>query len=389
MSVRPVISLDFIKSDSCLCRNDEQLKFMASHLNLYHLDHFKMRHGGELNQAILAYETWGELNANKDNAVLILTGLSVDSHAASHGEGDTDGWWEYMLGPGKAIDTNKWFVICASSLGSCKGSTGPCSNNSATRQPYKFTFPDLTLEDIANSSFEMVQSLDIEKLACVIGPSMGGMTALALILQHPHASHHMINIAAGCYSEPFSTAIRSLQREAILKDVNFNNGNYSSDQWPRQGMKQARKLGMLSYRSAQEWKERFPRSLRQRPHQPFGIEFPVEGYLEHHAEKFVHQFDPISYIYLSRAMDWFDAFDYNKSDLHNPFTEVKLDTALIVGAQSDLLFPQSQQGEIAALLNDIGCQAEINITDSIQGHDSFLVDQDNYSAIINKYLNNI
>ena len=240
---------------------------MPNHLKQYKLNQFKMRHGGELNNAILAYETWGQLNDKKDNAILILTGLSADSHAASHRNSDeksrdTEGWWEYMLGPNKAIDTEKWFVICASSLGSCKGTTGPCSPNPVTKAAYKFTFPDLTLEDIANSSFEMVQSLGIEKLKCVIGPSMGGMTALSLLLQHPDASHHMINIASGCYSRPFSTAIRSLQREAILKDVNFNDGNYSSNEWPTQGMKQARKLGMLSYRSAEEWNERFPRSLR-------------------------------------------------------------------------------------------------------------------------------
>ena len=362
---------------------------MASHLNLYPLNQFKMRHGCELNGAIIAYETWGELNENKDNAILILTGLSADSHAASHGKGETAGWWEYMLGAGKPIDTNKWFVICASSLGSCKGSTGPCSPNPETEQPYKFTYPDLTLEDIANSSFEIVQSLGIERLACVVGPSMGGMSALALILQHPNAAKHMINIAAGCHSEPFSTAIRSLQREAILKDVNFNNGNYSSDQWPTQGMKQARKLGMLSYRSAEEWKDRFPRGLRQRPNKPFGIEFPVEGYLEHHAEKFVHQFDPISYIYLSRAMDWFDAYDYAKNESHNPFANVRLESALVVGARSDLLFPQSQQIEIAELLNKTDCQTEVNITDSIQGHDAFLVDHENYSKIIGNYLDKL
>ena len=362
---------------------------MASHLNIYKLNHFKMRHGSELNGAILAYETWGELNSNKDNAILILTGLSADSHASSHCDGDTAGWWEYMIGPDKAIDTNKWFVICASSLGSCKGSTGPCSPNPETKLPYKFTFPDLTLEDIASSTFEIVKSLGIDKLACIIGPSMGGMTALALILQYPNACYHMINIAAGCYSEPFSTAIRSLQREAILKDVNFNEGNYSSDQWPVEGMKQARKLGMLSYRSAEEWKERFPRSLRQRPNKPFGIEFPVEGYLEHHAEKFVHQFDPASYIYLSRAMDWFDAFDYNKSKGHNPFINVKLDSVLVMGAQSDILFPPSQQREMAQLLNDAGCQTQLDITNSIQGHDSFLVDKDNYSKIIKDYLTKI
>lgn len=349
-----------------------------------------MRHGAELNGATIAYETWGELNNNKNNAILILTGLSADSHAATHDNvHETAGWWEYMLGAGKAIDTDKWFVICASSLGSCKGSTGPCSPNPETKNPYKFTFPDLTLEDIANSSFDVVKSMGVEKLACVIGPSMGGMSALALILQHPNATHHMINIAAGCHSEPFSTAIRSLQREAILKDVNFNDGNYSSDQWPTQGMKQARKLGMLSYRSAEEWKEKFPRSLRQRPHKPFGIEFPVEGYLEHHAEKFVHQFDPISYIYLSRAMDWFDAYDYAKHECGNPFTEINLDSALIVGAGTDLLFPQSQQETMAKMLSSVGCKTELHITDSVQGHDAFLVDQDNYSRIVGEYLNKL
>ncbi len=367
---------------------------MANHLKLYKLHNFNMKHGGVLNHATLAYETWGELNAKKDNAILILTGLSADSHVASHDEHETAGWWEYMLGAGRAIDSKKWFVICASSLGSCKGTTGPCSPNPQTKLPYKFTFPDLTLEDIANSAYQLVQSLGIERLKCVIGPSMGGMSALALILQHPNATQHMINIAAGCHSEPFSTAIRSLQREAILNDVNFNDGNYSSEQWPTQGMKKARKMGMLSYRSALEWKERFPRNLRQRPHKPFGIEFPVEAYLEHHSDKFVHQFDPISYLYLSRAMDWFDAFDYVKSEKkeqqkQNPFLHVSLDSALVIGAKTDLLFPQSQQQEIAQLLGQTACHVELKITDSIQGHDSFLVDKETYSNLVKNYLSKI
>jgi len=362
---------------------------MANHLQQYKLNGFKMKHGGVLNHAILAYETWGVLNKQKDNAILILTGLSADSHAASHDKHETAGWWEYILGDNKAIDTKKWFVICASSLGSCKGTTGPCSPNPLTKLPYKFSFPDLSLEDIANSAYELIQSLGIEQLKCVVGPSMGGMTALALILQHPKATKHMINIASGCHSEPFSTAIRSMQREAILNDVNFNDGNYSSEQWPTQGMKQARKMGMLSYRSASEWKERFPRSLRQRPHKPFGIEFPVEAYLEHHADKFVHQFDPISYLYLSRAMDWFDAYDYAQENESNPFLHVKLDTALIIGAKSDLLFPESQQLEIAQLLNGTNTKAQVNFTDSIQGHDSFLVDKETYSELVKKYLSNL
>ncbi|MEZ5497565.1 MAG: homoserine O-acetyltransferase [Gammaproteobacteria bacterium] len=362
---------------------------MANHLKIFHLNGFQMRHGGEINQGILAYETWGQLNEDKSNAILILTGLSADSHAASHNEKDTAGWWEYMIGPGKAIDTDKWFVFCASSLGSCKGSTGPCSPNPYTKQAYKFTFPDLTLEDIANSALSAIQSLGISQLACVIGPSMGGMSSLALILQHPQCTRHMINIAAGCHSEPLSTAIRSLQREAILLDENFNNGNYSSDEWPTKGMKQARKLGMLSYRSGLEWKDRFPRKLRQRPHKPFGIEFPVESYLEYHAENFIHKFDPMSYIYLSRAMDWFDAFDYAKTDRCNPFKNVELQSALVMGAKTDLLFPSHQQKEIAELLSKTGCNSTLKITDSIQGHDAFLVDEENYSAEIAEYLNQL
>ncbi len=359
---------------------------MASHLKLYSLNNFKMRHGGELNKSILAYETWGELNQNKDNAILILTGLSADSHAARHEEKDTDGWWEYMLGPDKAIDTNKWFVICASSLGSCKGSTGPYSPNPQNNEPYRFNFPDLTLEDIANATLLITQSLGIAQMECVIGPSMGGMTAQALILQHPNSTRHMVNIASGCYSEPFSTAIRSLQREAVLKDVNFNNGFYSNAQWPVDGMKIARKIGMLSYRSAEEWRERFPRGLKQRPSKPFGIEFPVEAYLEHHADKFVHTFDPISYIYLSRAMDWFNAFDYLQPKSKNPFAKTKLESALIIGAHSDLLFPPHQQQQLADLLVQTGCQVEWQTTDSIQGHDAFLVDKDNYSKRLKSYL---
>jgi homoserine O-acetyltransferase len=294
-----------------------------------------------------------------------------------------------MLGSDKAIDTNKWFVICASSLGSCKGSTGPYSPSPQNNEPYRFKFPDLTLEDIANATLLITQSLEIEQLACVIGPSMGGMTAQALILQHPNSTRHMINIASGCYSEPFSTAIRSLQREAVLKDVNFNNGFYSNAEWPVDGMKIARKIGMLSYRSAQEWRERFPRGLKQRPSKPFGIEFPVEAYLEHHADKFVHTFDPISYIYLSRAMDWFNAFDYIKDGSKNPFNHTKLSSALVIGAQSDLLFPPHQQQQLAELLSQAGCHVELHNTKSNQGHDAFLVDQENYSQLVKKYLSGL
>jgi homoserine O-acetyltransferase len=361
---------------------------MSSFLKLFSIPNsYQFHRGGQISQGILAYETWGQLNHKNSNAILILTGLSADSHAARHSSNDTAGWWEYMIGPGKAIDTNQWFVICASSLGSCKGSTGPCSPNPRTGQAYRFDFPDLCLEDIANTSVLLCESLMIEQLHAVIGPSMGGMSALALILNHHSYAKHMINIASGMASPPFSTAIRSLQREAIRKDENFNKGFYSANNWPEEGMKFARKIGMLSYRSATEWNERFPRSLKKVPEHAFGIEFPVESYLEHHANQFTHQFDPISYLYLSRAMDWFDGYAYAKPRNSNPLALVTLSGALVVGAKTDLLFPEKLQRDLHQLLKDIGVDCQLVMTDSIQGHDAFLVDQDAYATLIRDYLN--
>ncbi len=359
---------------------------MANYLRQFQLPQpYTFYRGGYINQGILAYETWGELNEQGNNAILLLTGLSADSHAASHSSNDTAGWWEFMIGTNKAINTKKWFVICASSLGSCKGSTGPCSQNPTTGNPYRFNFPDLTVEDIAHSAVLLCQSLGISQLHTVIGPSMGGMTALALILNHPNYTRHLIHIASGMTSPPFSTAIRSLQREAILKDVNFNQGYYSVDSWPEEGMKFARKIGMLSYRSAREWNERFPRSLKKVPDQAFGIEFPVESYLEHHANRFVHQFDPISYLYLSRSMDWFNGHSYAAKG-QNPLIQKGLETALVVGAHTDLLFPTDLQETIHQLLLGSGCDSHLTITDSIQGHDAFLVDKTTFSTLIEKQL---
>ncbi|WP_154224566.1 homoserine O-acetyltransferase MetX [Marinicella rhabdoformis] len=358
---------------------------MANYLKQFQLPQpFDFHRGGAINQGILAYETWGELNSDASNAILLLNGLSADSHAASHGANDTSGWWEFMIGPGKAINTDQWFVICASSLGSCKGSTGPCSQNPKTGEPYRFNFPDLCIEDIARAAVLLCQSMGISQLHSVVGPSMGGMTALAVLLNHPNYVKNLIHIASGMASPPFSTAIRSLQREAILKDVNFNQGHYSADSWPEEGMKFARKIGMLSYRSAKEWRERFPRSLKKIPNQPFGVEFPVESYLEYHANQFIHKFDPISYLYLSRAMDWFDGNSYAPKG-SNPLANLELEKALVIGSETDLLFPTLLQKELHQSLTEAGCDSQLVITDSIQGHDAFLVDKDCFSQLVSNF----
>src|SRR4249919_65042 len=238
---------------------------------------FAMKRGGALTDARAAYETWGKLNAARDNAILILTGLSPNAHAAANADNPEPGWWEAMIGPAKPIDSDRWYVVCVNSLGSCKGSTGPASINPATGDSYRLEFPELAIEDIANAAHAVTLALGIEKLACVIGNSMGGMTALAYLLLHPNAAKAHINISGSARALPFSIAIRSLQREAIRLDPNWNHGNYDDAHYPENGMRMARKLGVVTYRSAMEWDGRFGRvrlDSECREDDPFG----------HHAE---------------------------------------------------------------------------------------------------------
>jgi len=211
----------------------------------------RMKRGGELLHAQLAYETWGTLSPHADNAVLILPGLSPSAHAASGPHDPSGGWWEAIIGPGKAIDTERWFVLCVNSLGSCKGSTGPASQDPATGKPYGIEFPELTLEDAANANQYLLDALGIARLACLVGCSMGGMTALAQMLLHPRCTRAHISISTAPQAQPFAIAIRSLQREAIRLDPNWNNGSYDDAHYPEAGMRIARKLGVITYRS--EW----------------------------------------------------------------------------------------------------------------------------------------
>ena len=350
---------------------------------------FPMKRGGALQGARIAYETWGELNAARDNAILIVTGLSPDAHAASNAANPEPGWWEGMLGPGKAIDTDRWFVVCVNSLGSCKGSTGPASINPATGETYRLDFPELSVEDGADAAFDVVRGLGIERLACLIGNSMGGMTALALLLRHPGAARTHVNISGSAQALPFSIAIRSLQREAIRLDPNWNHGHYGDDTYPESGMRMARKLGVITYRSALEWDGRFGRVRLEsdRPDEdPFGLEFQVESYLEGHARRFVRRFDPNCYLYLSRSMDWFDLAEYGNGDVMKGLAQIRVEKAVAIGATTDILFPLQQQEQIADGLRRGGADASFVPLDSPQGHDAFLVDIPRFSAAVGSFL---
>ena len=350
---------------------------------------FPMKRGGELHGARLAYETWGTLNPARDNAVLILTGLSPSAHAASHAGNPEPGWWEAMIGPGKAIDTNRFFVICCNSLGSCKGSTGAASVNPATGQPYRLAFPDLSIEDIARAAHALVEGIGIARLACLIGCSMGGMSSLAYLHLFPDSAAAYINVSGAAQALPFSIAIRSLQREAIRLDPAWNQGDYGEETYPESGMRIARKLGVVTYRSALEWDGRFGRvrlDSDRREDDPFGLEFEVESYLEGHARRFIRVFDPNCYLYLSRSMDWFDLGEYAHGSVMAALANLRVPRARVLGVTTDILFPIEQQEQIAEGLRAGGSDAHCLAFPSSQGHDAFLVDFARFSPAVTKFL---
>ncbi|MBT4161603.1 MAG: homoserine O-acetyltransferase [Gammaproteobacteria bacterium] len=349
---------------------------------------FKMRNG-HLTNPTIAYETWGTLNFQRDNGILIFTGLSPSAHAASSEEDPSTGWWEQMIGDGKPIDTTKYFVICINSLGSCFGSTGPASVNPETGDLYRLNFPVLTIDDIAHAGHEVVKALDLKRLHAVVGASMGGMTSLAYSVLYPDVAEAMVTISGSPRAAPFAIALRSLQREIIRSDPVWSDGNYDPDVEPVLGMRLARKLGMLTYRSAAELEARFGRELIPEERQtgaPFGLDFEVESYLEAHANKFIGTFDANCYLYLSRAMDLFDIADHGGSVEHG-LKQVGASRAMVIGVKTDLLFPIDHQQRIAEGLDDGSREVEFHSLDSIQGHDAFLVDMDRFRPILCDFFN--
>jgi len=352
-------------------------------------DPFPMWRGGQLHGARVSYETWGKLNESRDNAILLFTGLSPSAHAASSPEDPSEGWWEGMVGPGLAIDSNRYFVVCVNSLGSCFGSTGPASINPATGAAYRLAFPDLSVEDIARAGYETLRSLKIERANTVIGPSLGGMVVLAYAAQFPGATRRLISISGSAAASPFAIALRSIQREAILRDPDWRGGAYTDEQPPATGMRIARKLGMMTYRSAHEWRERFGRqpATEQTPQDgPFAPEFAIQSYLEAHARKFVRAFDPNCYLYLSRSMDRFDLAVHGGS--HSAaLARSRVEKALVIGVESDMLFAIDEQERLAKSFEQAGALTSFAPLDCIEGHDSFLIDIERFGNEIRAFLN--
>ncbi len=351
-------------------------------------DGFRMWRGGYLPEVTLAYESWGTLSEAADNAILIFTGLSPSAHAASSDEDPSPGWWEYMIGPGKAIDTNRFYVVCANTLGGCYGSTGPGSVNPETGENYGADFPDVTVEDIASSGYYLMRELGVEKLHAAVGSSMGGMSSIAYAMQYPDDIEYLVSISAATQALPLTIALRSLQREIIRSDPDWNEGRYTQDSKPLVGMSLARKLGLVSYRAADEWNSKFDRSrlpAEKLTGKRFEREFEIENYLEYNAQKFINSFDPNSYLYLSRAMDWFDIGEHGES-ISDGMSKLRVNKALVVGVTTDILFPSRQQQEIADIMRETGTNVDYVEIDSVNGHDAFLIDDEQFSPVVKKFL---
>jgi homoserine O-acetyltransferase len=359
---------------------------------------FHMWRGGVLHDAQVAYECWGELNKARSNAILLFTGLSPSAHAASSPESPEPGWWERMIGPGHAIDTDRYFVMCVNSLGSCFGSTGPASPNPATGKPWKLDFPELSVEDIARAGFEAARTLGIEQLDTVMGPSLGGMVVTAFAAVCPGGARRLVSISGSSAASPFAIALRAVQREAVMSDPAWDNGEYAeNDRGPQSGMRIARKMGTITYRSAAEWAGRFGRSglseVGQRSVEAalarvpagFGPRFAVETYLEAQAEKFVRVFDPNCYLYLSRAMDCFDITQHGATA--EVYRRSGIQQALVIGVESDFLFKIEEQAQIAADFEAAGVATTFTRLHSIEGHDAFLVDLPHFDAAVRGFLN--
>ncbi|MDZ7685962.1 MAG: homoserine O-acetyltransferase [Gammaproteobacteria bacterium] len=350
---------------------------------------FPMEHGGSLVDPVIAFETWGELNFARDNTILLFTGLSPSAHAASSKDDPSTGWWEQMLGPRRPIDTTKYFVVCINSLGSCFGSTGAASTNPETGEPYRLDFPVLTIEDIAISGQQVIKALGIEKLHAVVGASMGGMTAIAHSILFPDVAEGLVSISGAARALPYSIGLRSLQREMIRSDPAWAGGHYPIGEEPVDGMRLARKLGMLTYRSTAEFEQRFGRELvseERKTGEIFGIDFEVESYLDAHAKKFTGTFDANCYMYLSRAMDLFDVADHGGS-VRRGLARAGARRALVIGVETDILFPLKQQRELATGLDRDGREVTFHGLPSLQGHDSFLVDMDRFRPILCDFFN--
>ncbi|WP_288558807.1 homoserine O-acetyltransferase [uncultured Victivallis sp.] len=347
--------------------------------------------GRSLKQVNIRYETVGELAPGGSNAVLITHALSGDAHVCGrHTPADQKpGWWDDMIGPGKMIDTNRYFVVCSNVLGSCAGSTGPRSVNPDTGNPYNLDFPVITIRDMVRAQKYLMEHLKIKKFLSVVGGSMGGMQAMEWAINYPDLVDSVIPIATTSQLSSQSIAFNWVGREAIKYDPNWNNGNYSADHVPDRGLAAARMLAHITYLSEESMNRKFGRELQDADSYSFNFrrDFAVESYLEHQGRRFVERFDANSYFYITRAMDYFDLAARAGGDLAKAFEPVKA-AVLVVSFSSDWLFPTSESRKIVNALLKNRCNVSFCEIESGYGHDAFLLEVDILGGMIRDFLHN-
>src|SRR5512139_787920 len=299
-----------VSAVSDLTRNENRVGVVETkyHTFAYPPHELLVESGGRLGPLTIAYETYGTLNREKSNAVLALHALSGDAHAAGvHQGNDNPGWWDPMIGPGKAFDTNKYFVICSNVIGGCKGSTGPSSLNPRTGKPYALEFPFVTIADMVDAQRRLIDFLGIERLLCVAGGSMGGMQVLQWVASYPERVRSAIPIATALKHSPQQIAFNEVVRQSIMGDPAWRQGDYYDTGQPEKGLSVARMIGHITFMSDQSMEEKFSRKLKKGQFSfNFDADFEVEGYLRYRGANFVKRFDANSYLYITKAMDYFD-----------------------------------------------------------------------------------
>jgi homoserine O-acetyltransferase len=348
--------------------------------------------GGSIGSVTIAYETYGKLNETKDNAILVLHALTGDAHAAGYSSADEEkpGWWDMMIGPGKAFDTNNSFVICSNILGGCRGTTGPSSINPLTDRPYGIDFPVITIEDTVKVQKKLIEHLGVEKLLSVAGGSMGGMQAMQWSIMFPDIVNSVIVIASTSKLSAQGIAFNAVGRNAILSDPNWNNGNYyEAEAKPDRGLAIARMVGHITYLCEEAMHKKFGRKLQDKtkPDFSFDIDFQVESYLQHQGQIFVDRFDANSYLYITRAVDYFD-IESKYGSLSEAFKPGKA-KFLLVSFTSDWLFPSSESKAIVKSLVSIGKDVSYCEIESPCGHDAFLLEFATQAPIIKSFLKDL
>ncbi|RJQ54988.1 MAG: homoserine O-acetyltransferase [Actinobacteria bacterium] len=349
----------------------------------------RLESGRTLPRVTIAYETYGHPNADRSNAILVLHALSGDAHAAGvHSKSDAKpGWWDSMIGPGKAFDTNRYFVICSNVLGGCKGTTGPSSLNPDTGRPYGLSFPVVTVGDMIAIQNVLLQRLGIRRLLAVAGGSMGGMEAIQWVLSYPEKVGSAIVIAASLSQSAQNIALQETGRQAIMSDPNWRRGDYYEGEPPAWGLAVARMIGHVSYLSEKSMQTKFGRTLRNnggRYAYDFSEEFEVQGYLAHQGSAFVKRFDANSYLYITKAIDYFNV---EQAEAVAAFARSSTDF-LAISFSSDWLYPSGKVKEIVTAARRAGRKASYCEIRSDYGHDAFLLEEEKQTPIVRNFLRN-